>query len=50
MLDLAMASRFTIYSINQISDLLYQISDMLYISYRIQDILFTKEDLICLIK
>ena len=31
-----MASRFTIYSINQISDLIYQIS---YIIYKISDIL-----------
>ena len=32
-----MASRFTIYSINQISDLIYQIS---YIIYKISDILY----------
>ena len=32
----SMASRFTIYSINQISDLIYQIS---YIIYKISDIL-----------
>ena len=34
--DIRMASRFTIYSINQISDLIYQIS---YIIYKISDIL-----------
>ena len=34
---LCMASRFTIYSINQISDLIYQIS---YIIYKISDILY----------
>ena len=33
----SMASRFTIYSINQISDLIYQIS---YIIYKISDILY----------
>ena len=32
-----MASRFTIYSINQISDLIYQIS---YIIYKVSDILY----------
>ena len=32
-----MASRFTIYSINQISDLIHQIS---YIIYKISDILY----------
>ena len=32
-----MASRFTIYSINQVSDLIYQIS---YIIYKISDILY----------
>ena len=31
-----MAGRFTIYSINQISDLIYQISDI----YKISDILY----------
>ena len=34
---LFMASRFTIYSVNQISDLIYQIS---YIIYKISDILY----------
>ena len=33
----SMASRFTIYSINQIPDLIYQIS---YIIYKISDILY----------
>ena len=32
-----MASRFTVYSINQIADLIYQIS---YIIYKISDILY----------
>ena len=36
-LGISMASRFTIYSINQISDLIYQIS---YKIYKISDILY----------
>ena len=36
-ISICMASRFTIYSINQISDLIYQIS---YIIYKISDILY----------
>ena len=37
-----MASKFTIYSINQISDLIYQIS---YIIYKISDIIYKISDI-----